>query len=112
MPEYLWEHFSEMSPLFCTCAVLFEVIGEKMQAHVEKYYMDKIPRKLLVGGMKAKKLLLLTCLLKWYLDHSLHVTKIYQMIEFSPQSCFREFRESVSDARRKGDEKVGETASG
>ena len=38
------------------------------------------------------------------LDHGLHVTKIYQVTEFSPQSCFREFRESVSDARRKGDE--------
>ena len=87
VPECLWEHFSEMSPLFCTYAVPFEVIGEKMQAHVEKYNMDKRPRKLQVGGMKAKKLLLLTCLLKWYLDHGLHVTKIYQMIEFSPQSC-------------------------
>ena len=43
----LWEHFSEMSPLFCTCAVPFEVIGEKMQAHVEKYDMDKRPRCLM-----------------------------------------------------------------
>ena len=66
--------------------------------------MEKRPRNLLVGGMKAKKFLLLTCLLKWYLDRGLHMTKLYQVIELSPQSCFQEFRESVSDARRKGDE--------
>ena len=76
-----------------------------MQAHVKKKHdMDKRPRKLLVGGMKAKKILLLLYLLKWYMDHGLHVTKIYQVIEFSPQSCLREFRETISDARRKGDE--------
>ena len=60
VPECLWEHFSKMSPLFCTCAVPFQVIGEKIQVHVKKYDTDKRPRKLLVGGMKAKKLLLLT----------------------------------------------------
>ena len=26
VPKCLWEHFSEMSPLFCTCAFPFEVI--------------------------------------------------------------------------------------
>ena len=41
---------------------------------------------------------------KWYLDHGLHMTKIYQVIEFSPHSCFRDFRENVSGARRKGNE--------
>ena len=45
-----------MNPLFCTHAVPFEVIGEKMQTHVEKYNMDKRSRRLLVGGMKQENL--------------------------------------------------------
>ena len=69
VPEHLWEHFAKMSPLFYMCAVPFEKIGERMQTHVEKYDMDKHPRRSLVGGMKAKKMLLLTALLQWYLHH-------------------------------------------
>ena len=53
--------------------------------------------------MKAKRLLLLSPLLKWYLDHGLTVTEVYQVIEFSPMSCFKQFHDKVSDARRAGD---------
>ena len=65
--------------------------------------MSTKPRRLLIGGMKAKKILLLTPLLKWYINHGLEVTEVYQVIEFSPQASFKEFREKVSEARRKGD---------
>ena len=41
VPELIWEHLSEMSCLFCKCAVHFEVIRETMQACVEKYNMIK-----------------------------------------------------------------------
>ena len=53
--------------------------------------------------MKAKRLLLLSPLLKWYLDHGLTVAQVYQVIEFSPMSCFKQFHDKVSDARRAGD---------
>ena len=53
-----------------------------------------------MGGMKAKKVLLLTPLLKWYLDHGLEVTEVYQVIEFSPQASFKEFREKVKQGAK------------
>ena len=53
--------------------------------------------------MKARQLLIATPLLKWYLDHGLEVTKIYQVVEFKPQRCFYQFVQDVSDARRQGD---------
>ena len=64
--------------------------------------------------MKAKKFLLLMSLLKWYLDHGLHMTKIYRVIEFSPQNCFRDFRECVSESRIENREKLhlGDTMKG
>ena len=66
-------------PLFCTCFIPFDVMGEYTRKQIKKLNLGKHPRKLLVGGMKAKRLLLLSPLLKWYLDHSLIITKVYQV---------------------------------
>ena len=50
--------------------------------------------------MKGDKVLLATPLLKWYLEHGLEVTKVHQVIEFTPKPCFKTFGDAVSDARR------------
>ena len=42
--------------------------------------------------------------LRWYLAHGLVVDRVYQIIEYEPNPCFRRFGESVSTARRAGDE--------
>ena len=44
-----------------------------------------------------------TPLLKWYLEHGLEVTRVHQVIEFTPEPCFKPFRDAVSDARGAGD---------
>jgi hypothetical protein len=36
-------------------------------------------------------MLVTTPLLKWHLEHGMVVTKIYQVVEFTPQRCFRDF---------------------
>jgi hypothetical protein len=42
-------------------------------------------------------------LLKWYVQHGLKVTKIHQVVEYIPATYFQRFGEQVSDARRAGD---------
>jgi hypothetical protein len=98
-----YQYFREMSPLFCTTDIPYEVIGKHMQDHVEKYNLSKHSRRLLVGGMKGRDLLIATPLLQWYLNHGMVVTKIHQVVEFQQQRCFKEFVREVSDARRMGD---------
>ncbi|MCG8047362.1 MAG: hypothetical protein N0E48_17320, partial [Candidatus Thiodiazotropha endolucinida] len=98
-----YQYFQEMSPLFCTTDIPFDVIGEHMQAHIWEHQLSDKPRRLLVGGMKARQILLATPLLRWYLNHGMIVTKIYQVVEFQEQRCFRKFVQEVSDARRQGD---------
>ena len=98
-----YEYFAEMSPLFCTTDVSHDHFGEHMREYAREKGMSEKPRRLLVGGMKARKLLLLTPLLKWYLDHGLKVTKIHEVIEFVPQRCFLPFTREVTEARRLGD---------
>ena len=56
-----------------------------------------------MGGLRAKKLLLFSPLLKWYIEHGLIVSPVYEVIEFSKQSCFSGFVDFVANARREGD---------
>lgn len=97
------EFFSEMSPLFCTAEIPFEKIGKHMQEHARSHGLSEKPRKLLVGGMKGKKLLIASPLLKWYLEKGIVVTKIYEAIEFHEDRCFQTFMHDVTNARRQGD---------
>lgn len=98
-----FDYFREMSPIFCNTEVPFSVIGEHMQAHVRAHGLSEKPRRLLVGGMRARQILLATPLLKWYLEHGLVVTKVHQAVEWCSSKCFEKFAEVVSDARRQGD---------
>ena len=74
-----------------------------MQNHIRQHQLSEQPRRLLVGGMKARQIMLATPLLRWYLQHGLVVTKMYQVVEFLQKRCFKDFVKEVSDARRQGD---------
>ena len=37
-----YDHFSEMSPIFCTSDISFDCIGEHMQQHIEKFNLSKV----------------------------------------------------------------------
>jgi hypothetical protein len=97
------QYFGEMCPLFCNVDIPFEQIGAHMQDHAAKNDLGTEPRRSLVGGMSAEKILLATPLLKWYIEHGLRVTRVYQAIEFVGKLCFKPFQEEVSNARREGD---------
>ena len=75
-----YEYFEEMSPLFCTT----DLISEHMQDHIQRFELSEKPRRLLVGGMPGRQMLIATPLLKRYLEHCMVVTKIYQVVEFTP----------------------------
>lgn len=84
-----YEYFSEMSPLFCTTDIPFDVIGHHMQDHAKRFNLSEKPRRLLVGGMRARQLLIATPLLKWYINHGLEITKIYQTVEYTPKDVLK-----------------------
>lgn len=70
--------------MFCTTDVPFELIGEHMQDHMRQFQLSEKPHRLLVSGMRARKMLMATPILKWHLEHGMLVTKIYQVVEFMP----------------------------
>ena len=60
-------------------------------------------QKKLLGAMKAKKILLYTPLIEWYLRHSLRLTAVHQLIEYKPGMPFSCFPKEVANARREAD---------
>ncbi|KAK3736485.1 hypothetical protein QZH41_017404, partial [Actinostola sp. cb2023] len=102
-PETLREKFNEMCPIFKNTEISRDDIGEYMRKFAEENDIMPRPRRSLIGSLKGEKILLATPLLKWYLEHGLIVTKIYQVVEYTPETCFESFGEAVSNARRAGD---------
>lgn len=103
VPEHLKEKFSEMTPIFKNVEISREDIGDYMRGFAEENKIMPRPRRSLIGSYFGKKVLLATPLLKWYLEHGLQVTRIYQVVEYTPSPCFKPFGEAVSNARRDGD---------
>jgi predicted NAD-dependent protein-ADP-ribosyltransferase YbiA (DUF1768 family) len=103
VPNELYSKFAEMSPLFCNVNVGAEDCGSFMKQYMVDNQLNLKPRRMLVGGMAARKILLASPLLAWYLSQGLEVTRIYQVIEFVGRKCFKEFHESTTAARRMGD---------
>ena len=92
-----------MCPIFKNAGISRADIGDFMQTYAEEHNIMVQPRRSFIGSIKGEKILLATSLFKWYLEHGLEVTKVHQVIEFTPELCFKPFGDAVSDARRAGD---------
>lgn len=103
LPDHLKDKFSEVCPVFKTTNISRVDIGDFMKTFAEEDNIMAQPRRSLIGSMKGEKILLATPLFKWYLEHGLEVTKVHQVIEFTPEPCFKPFGDAVLDARRAGD---------
>lgn len=61
---HVLDNFGEMSPIFCNEEIPFEAVGEYTQNNARKLQFSENPRRLLVGGVRARKIVLATPLLK------------------------------------------------
>ncbi|KAL5262388.1 hypothetical protein ACHWQZ_G007942 [Mnemiopsis leidyi] len=103
VPDSLKEYFSEMPPIFKNTVVKHEDIGVFMQDFLKERNREFRDTRYLIGSMFGDKILIITPLLLWYIDHGLVVTRIHQLIEFKPSKCFKTFADRVSNDRRAGD---------
>lgn len=78
-------------------------IGSHMQAYAEKRNVLNAPRRTLLGSYFSRDILLVIPLVQWYLRHGLVANNITLLIEYTPKPCFKDFGESVTEARRSGD---------
>ena len=103
-PDWLKPQLAEFPPIFKHATVGREDIGPFMKAYCEKHNVLKKPSKMLISSYYAERILLITPLLKFYLDLGLQVTKVHLLVEFPEhRPCFEKFATQVCDARRMGD---------
>ena len=103
VPEALREHFAETQAVFKNIRLTRDDLGPFMRRYAEEHNIMATPRRMLVGSYRCDKILLATPLLRWYMDHGLEVTHVYQVVEYDFVPCFRRFGDAVSTARREGD---------
>ena len=103
VPKHLQEHFSEMPPIFKHASLSRKDLSDEMLSFSQDCNILRQPQKSLISSFFGKKVLLLTTLLKWYLEHGLIVNKIYQIVQFEGYSAFTHFGETVCQMRRKAD---------
>ena len=104
VPDELYDKFSEISPLSVVQEIPDRDIPEEIKIYKEKTGRKTVKgTKKLLGVMKAKKILLYTPLIEWYLQHGLRLTAVHQLIEYEPGMPFSWFPEEVANARREAD---------
>jgi hypothetical protein len=100
VPDDLKSKFAEMPPIFKNIEVSRDDIGYHMKTYAEERNVMNQPRKCLFGSMLGEKIMVISPLLKWNVEHRLKVTHIHQVVEYTPATCFQKFGEQVSEARR------------
>jgi hypothetical protein len=103
VPDNLKFKFAEMPPIFKNVEVSRDDIGDHIRQYAVDHDIMSQPRKNLVGSMFGEKIMVISPLLKWYVEHGLKVTQIHQVVEYTPATCFQKFGEQVSEARRARD---------
>ena len=84
VPEHLKGKFAEMPPVFKNIDVSRDDIGDHMKTYAEERGIMKQKSKFLIGSMFGQKIMVISPLLKWYVQHGLKVTKIHQVVEYTP----------------------------
>ena len=103
-PDWLRSRLAEFPPIFKNCEVSKSDIGQFMGDYCEKAGALKKPSRLLISSFHADRVLLVTPLLKYYLQLGLVVTKVHFTVHFPEHKpCFKLFADTVCDARRRGD---------
>ena len=64
----------------------------------------KQPQRMLISSFKSENGTVITPLLNLYFSLGLKCTKMYRFVQYTPKKCFKNFVQSVVDARRAGDE--------
>ena len=103
VPECDRERWADMPPIFKNVEVSINDIGPLMAAFCRRNDLMKTPRRTLISSYTGVDIMLGTPLLKWYLDHDLKVTRIYEAFEFKPKACFADFIQRAVEVRRKAD---------
>ena len=103
VPDHLIPAFSEFPPIFKNTEIKLDDIGDHMKSFCEQNGRKTGIKRSLISSMHGKEVVLLTPLLKWYLDNGLVVDRVYYILSYNGKSCFDWFVKEVTHDRRAAD---------
>ena len=103
VPPRLVEKFSEFSPIFKNTEISMADIGPHMQSYCRSIGRRTCVKRSLISSMKGETILLLSPLLKKYLEMGFVVTTVEFVIEYNGKRVFEWFMNEVVDDRRMAD---------
>ena len=83
-PAHLRDKFRDLPPIFKTCEVSRDDVGEHMRAFCEPTGSLARPRRMLISSYFAVKTLIPTPLQRWYLQQGLEVTRPDLLMQYQP----------------------------
>ena len=75
-----------------------------MKNYAVENVMLKHPLRMLLSSFKLEIGTVMFSLFNFHLELGLQCAKAYHFVQYTPQKCFKNFGQSVVDARREGDE--------
>ena len=90
-----WEALN-WPPIMQKSEICYDDLPEWMK---ELYDSSEFPKETIVQRMHAKKLLLHTSLLRFYLENGFYVTKLHKFYEYQGAECFKKVFRTVYEAR-------------
>src|SRR5262249_17526356 len=103
VPEDLRSAFDRFPPIFVNREVGRNNIGPFMRQFAVENNLLKQPRRCLVSLHKAKRVLLISDLIRWYLDAGLIVTQVYFALQYKPRAWLSHIGERIIAVRRAAD---------
>ena len=100
VPSHLIDKFSEFPAIFKNTEISMGDIGEHMQAYCRSIGRKSCVKRSLISSMKGENILLLSPLLKKYLEMGLVVTNTEYIIEYNGKCVFEWFMNEVANDRR------------
>ena len=101
--ESLKKRCQEFPPFFKHAEIGRDDIGPHMREFAEETGALKNPQKALISSLKANEWWCATPLLQFYLQLGCTVSKIHEVVQWTPVKCFGKFVDDISNARREAD---------
>lgn len=102
-PDELCGKLSEFPPIFVNRSVQKTQIGAYMEGLVDRLGCMKKARRCLISTMQAKDLVILTPLLRFYMELGMEIVSISSLIQFLPRKMFDHLPTLVTKFRTEAD---------
>ena len=102
-PHGLKERFHDLPPIFKHAEIGMQDLSEHMKQYCQDNNITKVNRKSLISSYYGREILVITPLLRWYMQQGLVVTKVYMTLEWEPRRCFEFLTKAMADSRREAD---------